>query len=433
MTINSLLIISFFFIFSCTSFTSTEAYEPLNRDGNITIKWDAIKWTPDGYVAVVTISNFYKYRHIEAPGWLLGWTWRNKEVIWNMIGAQTTKQGNCSRFKGSNNIPHSCEKNPIVVDLLPETPYNQQIANCCKGGVISSPVSDPQNSASSFQLTVGAAGTTNKTVYLPKNFTLKTPPGPGYICGPAKVVRPTRFISSDGRRVTQAMMTWEVICVAYLQVAAEDTRSCCVSLSSDYNNTITPCPTCSCGCQNNKNRHGNCVDHHKSMPLKNNNNSSAPIVQCTDHMCPTQVHWHIVKANEKKYWRVKIKVTNLNYIMNSSQWNLEVVQRPNFDHKLIKISSFNYKKFNFSSRRNSTSVLMMWGVKKKNDVIIGAAGSFDGGKNYVESEVLFKKEKMNLALEKGWGFPIRVYFNGDRCVMPPLDAYPYLQDTITSL
>ena len=146
--------------------------------------------------------NFQQYRHIQSPGWSLQWTWAKKEVIWSMLGGQTTEQGDCSRFKG--NVPHCCKKDPTVVDLLPGTPYNQQIANCCKGGVVSSWVQDPANAASSFQVSVGSAGTTNKTVRLPKNFTLKAP-GPGYTCGPAKIVKPTRFVTQDGRRVTQAL------------------------------------------------------------------------------------------------------------------------------------------------------------------------------------------------------------------------------------
>lgn len=27
-----------------------EAYDPLDPNGNLTIKWDVISWTPDGYV-----------------------------------------------------------------------------------------------------------------------------------------------------------------------------------------------------------------------------------------------------------------------------------------------------------------------------------------------------------------------------------------------
>lgn len=69
-------------------------------------------------------------------------------------------------------------------------------------------------------------------------------------------------------------------------------------------------------------------------------NNLVPLLQCTRHMCPIRVHWH-VKLNYKEYWRVKITITNFNYRMNYSQWNL-VVQHPNFDN-LTQIFSFNYE------------------------------------------------------------------------------------------
>lgn len=118
-----------------------------------------------------------------------------------MTGGQATEQGDCSKFK--TNTPHCCKKDPEVVDLLPGTPYNMQIANCCKGGVLTSWAPDPNNAMASFQVSVGQSGTTNRTVKVPKNFTLKAP-GPGYTCGTAKLVKPTKFISQDGRRSTQA-------------------------------------------------------------------------------------------------------------------------------------------------------------------------------------------------------------------------------------
>lgn len=119
-----------------------------------------------------------------------------------MVGGQATQQGDCSKYKG--NIPHSCMKTPTVVDLLPGTPFENQVANCCKGGVIAAWAQDPENAISSFQISVGAEGTTNTTVKLPKNITLRSP-GPGYTCGPAKIVPPTKFLGTDKRRTTQAM------------------------------------------------------------------------------------------------------------------------------------------------------------------------------------------------------------------------------------
>lgn len=152
-----------------------------------------MSWTPDGYVvsiflkqyhvtkdytsnwqcekfiqAVVTMNNFQMYRHIMSPGWTLGWNWAKKEVIWSIVGAQATEQGDCSKFKG--NVPHCCKRDPVILDLLPGVPYNQQFSNCCKGGVMASWGEDPSESVSSFQLSVGLAGTSNKTVKLTKNF-----------------------------------------------------------------------------------------------------------------------------------------------------------------------------------------------------------------------------------------------------------------------
>ncbi|KAL0377615.1 UNVERIFIED_CONTAM: protein COBRA [Sesamum radiatum] len=341
-----------FFLVSCFTFTSTDAYDALDPNGNITIKWDVISWTPDGYVAVVTMFNFQQYRHIQAPGWTLGW-----------LG----EEGSDLEHDGS----------------------------------------------------VGAAGTTNKTVRVPKNFTLKAP-GPGYTCGPAKIVKPTKFVTQDGRRVTQAMMTWNVTCT-YSQFLAQKTPTCCVSLSSFYNDTIVPCPTCTCGCQNNLTQPGSCVDPNSPYLASvvsdhGKSNSLAPLVQCTSHMCPIRVHWH-VKLNYKDYWRVKVTITNFNYRMNYTLWNL-VVQHPNFDN-LTQIFSFNYKPLTPYQNINDTA--MLWGVKFYNDLLMQA-----GPLGNVQSELLFQKDKSTFTFEKGWAFPRRIYFNGDNCVMPPPDAYPYL-------
>ncbi|KAK9996275.1 hypothetical protein SO802_020961 [Lithocarpus litseifolius] len=431
-------------------FSPTEAYDPLDPTGNITIKWDVMSWTPDGYVAAVTMNNFQMYRGIMNPGWTLGWSWAKKEVIWTMIGAQTTEQGDCSKFKG--NVPHCCKRTPTVVDLLPGVPYNQQYTNCCKGGVLGTWGQDPLSAVSAFQVSVGLAGTSNKTVKLPKNFTLLGP-GPGYTCGPAKIVPSTVFLTPDKRRKTQALsefllsfslltillnrylcwfcdhfhhiiewflyaVTWNVTCT-YSQFLASKNPSCCVSFSSFYNQTITPCPSCACGCQNKK----NCIKSDSKLlrragintPKKDN----TPLLQCTHHMCPIRVHWH-VKLNYKDYWRVKVAITNFNYRLNYSQWTL-VAQHPNLNN-VTQVFSFDYKPLVPYESINDTG--MFYGMKFYNDLLMEA-----GPLGNVQSEVLLQKDKDTFTFKQGWAFPRKVYFNGDECMLPPPDTYPFLPNS----
>ena len=171
-------------------------------------------------------------------------------------------------------------------------------------------------------------------------------------------------------------VTWNVTCT-YSQFLAPKTPSCCVSLSSFYNDTTVNCPTCSCGCQNPSG--SNCVKWVETLftlgfhwssyiffPLHIHCNklgafdskgsprlrsvidgpgkwSGEPLVECTcstSHTCPVKINWH-VKQNNKDYWRVKITITNLNFRMNYTEWNL-VVQHPNFDN-ITQLFGVNYK------------------------------------------------------------------------------------------
>ena len=114
------------------------------------------KWTIDLLCAqvMVSIQNHQLYRHIERPGWRLSWSWAGEEVIWDARGAEATEQGDCSRVGGGSR-PHCCQKRPVMADLPPGTPFNQQVANCCRDGVLSSLTQNNLTSAAAFQMVVG--------------------------------------------------------------------------------------------------------------------------------------------------------------------------------------------------------------------------------------------------------------------------------------
>ncbi|KAK8668614.1 hypothetical protein V6N13_106064 [Hibiscus sabdariffa] len=437
------LFLIFFFLFS--SILPSFGYDPLDPYGNITIKWDLLQSDSGSNYVKVSILNFQKYRHIEQPGWKLGWDWKGKEAIWNMQGAEATEQGNCSRFKGGQ-LPHCCERTPSIIDLLPGTPYNMQTSNCCKGGVLSSMTQDPSKYGSIFQMSVSAA---NKADFdMPENFTLGVQ---GYTCGQPVQVALSKY-SSDGRRWTQALGTWNVTCM-YSQFLASTTPKCCVSLSAFYNSTIVPCPMCSCSCQGLPG--AKCLNSGQTPSLlqeiKDTNGQPPSLVRCSGHMCPIWIHWH-VKQSYTQYWRVKITVHNQNIVKNYSEWNM-VVLHPNLK-SIEQVFSFNYEPLNpygFISKLSSicsamplvcglkrlmhkSAILtqnimrsaaddtgMFWGIKFYNDVLLQ-----EGDSGNVQSEILLHKDSKIFTFREGWGFPRRILFNGDECVMPPPDQYPRL-------
>lgn len=60
-------------------------------------------------------------------------------------------------------------------------------------------------------------------------------------------------------------------------------------------------------------------------------------------------------------------------------------------------------------------------MKFYNDLLMEA-----GPSGNVQSEVLLQKDKDTFTFKQGWAFPRKVYFNGDECMLPPPDTYPYL-------
>ncbi|KAL5552645.1 hypothetical protein UlMin_040046 [Ulmus minor] len=123
------------------SFTATLHYASgyVSRDpnGRITIRWDILSRTPDGYLAVVNITNYQKYRTINAPDWKLRWTWPHKEVIWGILGARVIDQGD---------FP------PTIIDLTANSTFDEKINGCCKGGVLVSRVQGFNQSTAAFQI-----------------------------------------------------------------------------------------------------------------------------------------------------------------------------------------------------------------------------------------------------------------------------------------
>ena len=93
-----------------------------------------------------------------------------------------------------------------MVDLPPGTPFNRQVANCCRGGVLSSLIQNNLTSTAAFQMVVGefALATDsdgNKEPEKPWHFDIGVP---GYTCSNATTVAPTR-VKVDKNRYEQVL------------------------------------------------------------------------------------------------------------------------------------------------------------------------------------------------------------------------------------
>ncbi|KAJ8764970.1 hypothetical protein K2173_010435 [Erythroxylum novogranatense] len=385
-------------------------YDPLDPNGNITVTFDIHDWTTDGYVARVTIQNYYQYRHIESPGWNLGWAWTKGEVIWSMSGAFATVQGDCSNFKYQ--IPHSCMPNPVIADLMPYASPQNMSEHCCRGGLISGNAIDPSRSYSIFEMTVGNLGA-NSTVYPPVNLTLLAP-GPGYTCSQVEGTDPTKSSDIGGRREIQVFKTWKSTCT-YSSFLANETPTCCVSLSTFYNSKVTPCPKCSCGCKGPDQDSKQCIRDGKQ----------SEIVQCNDHMCPVRVHWH-VKTNYVDHWRVKVTISNYNYVKNYSDWNL-LIQHPGFRQNTT-VNSFNST--SLPSAGYSGEVALFWGLPYVNNELLQVIDDEAGS---VTTDILVEKDLSIFTLTNGWAMPRKIYFSGEECAMPLPDTFPALPNGSSSI
>ncbi|KAM1031218.1 hypothetical protein FF1_034990 [Malus domestica] len=385
----------------------SDCYDPLDPNGNFTVTFDTYDWADDGYLAKVTIQNFYQYRHVDKPGWQLGWVWQQNEVIWSITGAFANDQGNCSAYQ--TDIPHSCKKNPEIVDLTPDALLDNKSEDCCRGGVLDALAINPSKSLSSFGIKVGNLGGYPFNGSPPLNLTLKAP-GLGYTCGPLLNVDPTVSTDFGG--------TWKATCT-YSSFLASDSPVCCVSLSSFYNSEITSCPKCSCGCRPvTDKKMDTCI--RQAYPLRTSveyDGDGLDTVKCTAHMCPIRVHWH-VKTNYLTHWRVKLTITNYNYMKNFSNWNV-LVQHPGLS-KEARTYSFNST---ILPTRFRDAAALYWGIPYVNEELIATT---EDGVGSVSTEILLEKDSNSFTLKNGWGFPRRLYFNGEICEMPLPDTYPML-------
>lgn len=429
-----------------TNITLGQQLSPL-QTGDVTIMYDVLMTYDPNYWAQVTISNHNPFGRLD--NWKLSWEWMDGEFINSMRGAlpQVVDAGDCifgrqgqvyKDFDFSKIL--SCARRPTIIDL-PLTKANDSniglIPFCCRNGSILSPVMDPNKSNSSFQLEVyKMPPNINKTELSPPlNWRINSTVGPGYQCGQPVRVVPSLFPDPSGLpSQTAAVASWQVVCNATKTESKKPT--CCVTFSAFFNDSIVPCNTCACGCDNNlKGAGGTCSATEPALllpaqaqlvPFDNRTKFIKEFAElkrrklpnplpCPDN-CGVSINWHLVSDFEKG-WTSRVTLFNWGE-SDIADWFTSVelgAAMPGYE----KVYSMDGKVLSYPD--NDT--LFLQGLPGLNYLIAERNGSnprkdppVPGSQQTVIS--FTKKQTPSINVGGGDGFPTKVYFNGEECSLP---------------
>lgn len=432
--------------FRPNSTTITEKVHKRSTVGDMKIAFDVTQSNTGKYIALVKMQlSKDNVTFGRLDNWRLKWTWPNDEFILNTKGAYTTivNPSKClfgpqgKEFPGMDfNGFQNCDLTPTFLDLPVQMSDDEQFGRipfCCRNGTMLPYAMDPNRSASAFQIQVyKMPPQLNRTTLVPpRNWKISGSNGainPNFECGPPVRVSPTIYPNDRDLRPTLfvAIASWEIVC----NITKPEHRqpSCCVTFSSYYNKSIIPCPTCSCGCP--KKVAKTCSTESPALFLPTDallvpfDNRTAKIKEwarlkhftvpeplpCGDH-CGITINWH-VSTDHIDGWSARMTLFNWGDF-DVAKW-FAMVDMGNAYKGFEAMYSFNG-----SDVGNNT--LFMQGLEGL-DYLVKIDKEEDPmvpGK--LQSVISFKKKYTpGIDIVAGDGFPKKVFFNGEECVIPTI-------------
>lgn len=239
-----------------------------------------------------------------------------------------------------------------------------------------------------------------------------------------------------------AVASWQIVC----NITRPKVRQnrCCVSFSAYYNDSIVPCNTCACGCDNLP-EGSRCSTKAPAMllppeallvPFENRSLKAVawskikhyPLwdpMPCPDN-CGVSINWH-VDADYKNGWTARMTLFN---------WGDTPFEDWFVGVQLGKASQGYEKAYSFNGTllKDVNDTILMQGLKGLNYLIAETNGSKPSaprvpGKQ--QSVLSFsKKLTWHLNIPAGDGFPKKLLFNGEECALP--DIIPKKNGSIRS-
>ncbi|XP_038896541.1 COBRA-like protein 10 [Benincasa hispida] len=414
------------------------------QNGDLSLTYDVLQAYGNNYLAQVTIDNNNPLGRLDH--WNLTWEWKRGEFISTMRGAYTHKidysdcifgpQGQYYQDFDFSQVMN-CEKNPIIADLPSNRANDSKVGKlpfCCKNGTILPPLMDQSKARSIFQLQVYKLPPDfNRTaLYPPQKWKINGILNPSYKCGAPIRVEPTQFPDSTGlQAITTAIASWQVVC--NITTPKPKQSRCCVSFSAYYNDSVIPCNTCACGCDETQTCNPNSSPlllppEALLVPFDNRTVKAKawakikhlPIpkkLPCPDN-CGVSLNWHI-NSDYISGWTARITLFNWEEYP-FEDW-FAAVQLDKAAKGYENVYSFNGTKLPPDMIKNTILFQGLEGLNYLMGETNGTDPSYDPrvpGKQ--QSVISFTKKNLrNLNIKEGDGFPSKVYFNGEECALPP--------------
>ncbi|CAM6087856.1 unnamed protein product [Calypogeia fissa] len=430
---------------NATILNNTGDYLP--RDvGDIIISYDVLSAFSDNYNARVSIVMNDPIGRLD--NWNLSWTWTGGELIKSMLGGQVqggNDQDLCvyglaaTQLSGEDFSQYqSCSPNPVIIDLDQYQANNPAVSikYCCRNGTLLPDLIDPTKSRSDVQLSVMKLPphTTIEDIVPPADWSIAE----GYTCSQPVKVSPAEIDPLE-LHSSSAVVSWQVTCNATVEPITFP-KKCCVSFSAFYNDSLVPCPTCSCGCSAAPTLPWNGDSCNPSidalllpyqavlLPPSNrtslaqqlasiHHRSTPDTLPCPDN-CGVAINWHVY-SDYTNGWSARITLFNWDPepVVN---WSTSI-QLNNAMPGFQDAYSFNntlVPKADLKEFKGFNNTLFMQGRNDYfNNYLIGKDDKDNPGK--LQSVLSFDKKKTpGINVVNGDGFPSRVWFNGEECRIP---------------
>ncbi|KAF8409520.1 hypothetical protein HHK36_005597 [Tetracentron sinense] len=411
------------------------------QNGDLSLTYDVIQAFEGNYLAQVTIDNNNPLGRLDH--WNLTWEWMRGEFIYTMRGAYTHMKDYSDCIYGAAGKYYqdmdftpvmNCQKKPIISDLPSDRAKDEKVGNlpyCCRNGSLLPTTMDESKSRAIFQLQVyKTPPDMNRTAFSPpQKWKINGVLNPDYKCGPPIRVDPTEFPVPSGLMATStAVASWQVVC--NITRPKNKNSRCCVSFSAFYNDSVIPCNTCACGCDETDTCNPNASplllpSEALLVPFANRTAKAKAWAKLKHHHvpnplpcgdnCGVSINWHI-NSDYKKGWTARVTLFNWEDFY-FEDWFTAVQMKKGYS------GYENVYSFNGTKLPQLNNTIFFQGLQGLNFLM----GETNGTNPKINPRVPGKQQSVMSFTKKGTpdikivlgdGFPSRVFFNGEECSLP---------------